>query len=341
MTGSPHRQAVAVAAGLLALTALVGCRASHDEPVASGSSDDAAFPVTIEHTFGSTTINSRPERIVTLGYSAQDVVYALGLTPVGMPSYSSGANEDGVMPWVEEYYDPAETTLIDESDGLPLEKIAALTPDVILAPYHGIYKSEYEKLTEIAPTVAYPDGPFQTPWPELTRMVGDAVGMPTEAEQLIDDTETFLRKTGREYPALQGSTLSVTYMGAQAIDVYMPTVAMVDMLVDMGMTPSEGEEALAAEDKGENFSVPLSWENVSDIDADVIVSFIDDLSEEQVVDDKPTGDMSAFKNDSVVYLADPGVTAAFVFPSVLSIPATMKIVVPDIAAAAERSGSGS
>lgn len=33
--------------------------------------------MTIEHPFGETTIEQEPERIVTLGWNAQDIVYAL------------------------------------------------------------------------------------------------------------------------------------------------------------------------------------------------------------------------------------------------------------------------
>src|SRR5688500_8186924 len=92
-------------AALAATTLLAGC-GSADEPsaaAAEGSSSDAgAFPVSVEHTFGSTTIETQPERVVVLGWNAQDVVYALGLEPVGMPSYPYGGGDDGVLPWDDE-----------------------------------------------------------------------------------------------------------------------------------------------------------------------------------------------------------------------------------------------
>ena len=131
-----------LAAVPLALAALAGCGASDgetNEPGRGAPSNAAedAFPVSIEHTFGETTIEEQPERVVVLGWSAQDTVYALGLEPVGMPSYPFGGGDDGVLPWNDEYYDPEVTTLLDTADGPPLEAIAALEPDVILAPYEG------------------------------------------------------------------------------------------------------------------------------------------------------------------------------------------------------------
>lgn len=323
------RRVFALVLALLLAGSVASCRGSYDEPAAGDpGSGDGEFPVTIKHTFGETTIPSEPQRIVTLGYSAQDIVYALGKTPVGMPRNTYGANDEGVMPWVEDYYDPEQTTLLDQSDGIPIEAIANLAPDVILAPYDGFYKREYEDLSEIAPTVAYPKGPFQTPWQVSTKMVGQALGMEDEAQKLIEDTNAYLEQIADDHPEFVGKSLSVTYMGSKSIDVYMPTVAMVQMLLDMGMVSSPGVEAMAEEDGGKNFSLPLSWENVSDIDADVIVSFIDDLTEEQIITDKPTSGMAAFQKDAVVFMGEQGVVAAFVFPSVLSIPMAMDELVP-------------
>jgi iron complex transport system substrate-binding protein len=48
----------------------------------SGTTTAAAFPVTIEHAFGSTTIEKEPTRIATIGWSDQDHLVALGIVPV-------------------------------------------------------------------------------------------------------------------------------------------------------------------------------------------------------------------------------------------------------------------
>ena len=75
----------------LALAALAGCGSAADEDdagAASGAGAGGAFPVSIEHAFGETTIEEEPERVVVLGWGAQDTVYALGLEPVGMPTYA-------------------------------------------------------------------------------------------------------------------------------------------------------------------------------------------------------------------------------------------------------------
>ncbi len=75
----------ATLSALAALSVLTACSAaSGDAGADTAASSGDAFPVSIEHAFGSTTIQERPERVVTLGWSAQDVAYALGVPPVGM-----------------------------------------------------------------------------------------------------------------------------------------------------------------------------------------------------------------------------------------------------------------
>ncbi len=54
------------------------CSSASDDGATTAPVSDGAFPVTIVNMFGDTTIESRPERLVTLGWNAQDVVYALG-----------------------------------------------------------------------------------------------------------------------------------------------------------------------------------------------------------------------------------------------------------------------
>ena len=56
----------------------------------AGAAAAQQFPVTIEHALGSATIETKPERVVTWGWSAQDVVIDLGIAPVGMPFFAYG-----------------------------------------------------------------------------------------------------------------------------------------------------------------------------------------------------------------------------------------------------------
>ena len=142
---------VAALAGL-ALTAsacssasTAGTGANPSVPVASAapasstvaSSPAAAFPVTVEHAYGSTTIPAKPERVATVAWSNHEVPIALGIVPVGMSKATWGDDDtDGVLHWVEEALTGLGATtpvLFDETAGSPFEDVADTKPDVNLA----------------------------------------------------------------------------------------------------------------------------------------------------------------------------------------------------------------
>lgn len=114
--------------------------------------------MTVDHVFGSTTVDERPERVVTLGLIDQDAVLALRIVPVGASKFGD-RYPGGVRPWARAAVgDEPLPELIDQVDGIPFEQVAALEPDLILALYAGLDQNEYDLLTEIAPTVAAAPG---------------------------------------------------------------------------------------------------------------------------------------------------------------------------------------
>lgn len=59
---------------LILTVALAACGPT---PTPTGpTGPEGAFPVTIEHKFGETTVPSEPERVVTVGFSEQDPMLA-------------------------------------------------------------------------------------------------------------------------------------------------------------------------------------------------------------------------------------------------------------------------
>lgn len=109
------------------------------QPTASQATD--VFPVTIKSAFGDVAVAAKPERVVTWGWSAQEVGLDLGVVPVGMPSFRYDGGDDGILPWtkgkVEELGVPMPA-ILPEAAQPPVEAIAALDPDVIIAPYRRL-----------------------------------------------------------------------------------------------------------------------------------------------------------------------------------------------------------
>lgn len=163
-TGPVMRRTALVAAMVL----LAGCTAqSSDVPDAdSGVEGGGAFPVTIEHEYGSTTIEREPRRVVAIGLTDIDPILALGVVPVGFidwyGEYDKADIRNGLWPWSHDLAGDAE-------------------PDLLIAQYSGMTEQEYELASQIAPTVAqsadYPD--FEMPWDLTTRRIGEALGGPT------------------------------------------------------------------------------------------------------------------------------------------------------------------
>jgi iron complex transport system substrate-binding protein len=72
---------------------------------ASGLASDApsagvgAYPVTIEHKYGSTEITAEPQRVVLVGLNEQDALLALGKVPVATSNFLDV--DGGIFPWAE------------------------------------------------------------------------------------------------------------------------------------------------------------------------------------------------------------------------------------------------
>lgn len=91
LTGS---LAAAVVAGLSACNSSTPT-AGVDEAVGSTTAD---FPVTVTHKYGDTVIPAEPQRVVVVGFTEQDILLALGVTPVATTEWY-GDQPYAVWPW--------------------------------------------------------------------------------------------------------------------------------------------------------------------------------------------------------------------------------------------------
>ena len=205
-----RRVLTVAAASLLAATTATACASDEDgaaAPTSSGSAA-AAFPVTIEHKFGSTTIEKQPQRVVTVGWNDQDPVLALGVVPVSTREWFT---EYPTYPWVQSALGGKQLTTF--SAEMNFEAIIKQQPDLILAIYETINKETYDKLSQIAPTVIqskdYADE--QTPWDVQTLTVGKALGKPAEAQALVDKVNAKIDEARKANPQFAGKTLVVDF----------------------------------------------------------------------------------------------------------------------------------
>ena len=327
----------AVTAVLLATTTLAACGSDGDKQAASSAGTaSSGFPVTLKNTFGETTITKKPERIVTLGWNAQDVVYALGETPVGMPKVTYGPTPEGVTAWDAGKFDKSKTTLLDTGDKYPFEQIAALKPDVILAPYEGFDEATYKTLSGIAPTVAYPGAPWQTTWQDQTLLVGEALGKKADAEKLITGIQDKIKQVAAEHPEFKDKTITVGSFGPENY-IYMPGDPRVQILNEMGFKNAPGVEALEKTNTKKEFSLTVSKEKVADVDADVLIAYVDGIGTQKFLADPVYSSLKAVKSGGAYALQDQQVISGMSAVSVLSVPWVLDKVLPGLSKAAQAS----
>ncbi|WP_182347179.1 iron-siderophore ABC transporter substrate-binding protein [Tomitella gaofuii] len=302
---------LAVAAVLAA--GLSACSSGADSTSATGGPDGDGTPITIEHALGTTVIDEEPERVATVNWANHEVPLALGVVPVGMAAANFGDDDgDGVLPWVEERLtelDAETPVLFDETDGIDFEAVADTRPDVILAAYSGLTQEDYDTLSQIAPTVAYPDTAWGTPWREMIEMNSKAIGMGAEGQQLISRLESEIDESAAEYPQFEGTTaMFLTHVDTtdlSEVSFYTAHDTRPMFFEDLGLsTPASVTEASAATEK---FSSTISAEQADRFnDVDIIVTYGGDELVDALESDPVLSQMPAVANGAIVNL--PGTT---------------------------------
>ena len=159
------------AAGLLVFAAPAACSSHKPPPASTGGGG----PLTITHAFGETTIPEPPKRVVSAGFTGQDDLLALGIVPVAVTNWF-GDQPFGVWPWAQPKLGNAKPVVLNLDNGIQVEQIAGLKPDLIVATDAGLDQDTYQKLAAIAPTLAQSDGDaFFEPWKDQAKTIGQAV----------------------------------------------------------------------------------------------------------------------------------------------------------------------
>lgn len=350
----PHVRALGLALALAALMAACGGATETDGGAATAAQEaageagaleadtpaaDAAFPVVVEHKFGATEIAEEPERVVALGFTDQDALLALGVTPVAV-RYWYGDEPHAVFPWAQDALGDAEPEVLEMPFGeLDYEAVAALEPDLISAVYAGLTEEEHARLSQLAPTIAQASGyvDFGMPWQEMTVMVGRAVGRAQEAGRLVAEVEGRFAEARAAHPEWTGRSVAVA--SGPKVDgqyhVYGPEDARARVFAELGFEiPDE-----LAEIAGEAFYGTISAEQVALLERDLVafhqMAFVDG-GRAGIEDDALLGRLDAMADGRVVYV-EGELDDAFQFSTVLSLPYLLDGIVPLIEDALEGS----
>ncbi len=280
-----------------------------------------SFPVTVRHALGETVIERAPQRIVTWGWGNHDALLALGVVPVAMPFSTYGGGDNGLHPWVEERLKElgaATPVQLSDSSDISFEQIAAQKPDVIIAVFSGLNAEQYARLSQIAPTVAYPDQPWSTPWQEVTKIIGQIVGKPAEAEQLVADTLKFVADETAKYPEIAGTTFAGVNDFDGSIAVYDALDARMKFLTDIGLVLAPSVTELSPKDG--SFFYPLSYELFDQLKSDILITYYETQAASDEFFAKPYAQSQAqYQKGAFASLVGVEYVAAVSPPSALSL----------------------
>ncbi|MFD1814097.1 iron-siderophore ABC transporter substrate-binding protein [Rhodococcus gannanensis] len=322
------RRVAAVASALLALTA---CSNSSNDTTHTAAAE-AFETVTIEHALGEAVISEKPERIVTLGQGSTETAIALGTVPVGMEEYPWGSDETGYMPWIHEAVDERDADLPTQFTGgneLDIEAIAALHPDLILAPWSGVTPEQYNHLSAIAPTVAYPEVAWTITWQQQIETIARAMGQVDDGARLVADIDRQLAESAR--PEYAGITFSYVYnTGPGTLGVFFPTEQRVAMVSALGLTVDPVVDTLRGYEVSGTDSAVIGLENAHLLTgSDLIFTFYSDAANRTDVEAQPVyRQIPAVARGSVVAPTEQSFVTGSSIINPLTVPWTIERFVP-------------
>ncbi|NYI71298.1 iron complex transport system substrate-binding protein [Naumannella cuiyingiana] len=318
---------------LAAAPALAACStggAPADQQPAAGPAG-AGFPVTIEHKFGSTTIEREPQRVVLVGLTDQDTMLALGKAPVAVTDWYADDTPGRIYPWALDKLGDAPLPEVLSGEEIEFERIASLAPDLILGQYAGVQQADYEKLSALAPTVVQPGNvpDYGAPWDVAAITIGRAIGKEAAARELVDGVKRQLAEAAAAngFAGRSGAVLSAW----EGMYVYGPDDPRSQMLRELGFAFPEK----LLQGKSDRFGWALSPERTTDLNGVDLAIWT--ATPDQVA--QQTGGVWA-KTDTAkqgrgIFIepkpADYDIAFSFVTP--LSIPYVLQRLTPQLVAA--------
>ncbi len=318
---------VAVAA-LGTMTVLV---ASCGEDAAADSADRTTA---VEHTYGTTTVDGTPTRIVAGTSQWVDALLEFGVQPVASHSGAERGDERGLFPWQSDVAaDAVELEASAATMSLPVEQIAAQNPDLSLGSYAVTTRSDFDKLSQIAPTVPALGDAQVDEWENQVTVLGEILGRQDRANEIITEANADIDALADRLPGLQGKTAALAqYMFStnQIIVVADPDDGASSVFERLGMSVPG---ALVDEAGATGGRLTLSPERVDALTADLVVMLPNGGTAEQLNALPGFADLPAVREGGLAVVDYPTVVG-FNTPSATSVLYSLDRITPQLEAVA-------
>ena len=251
---------------------------------AATSATAAPNAVTITHAFGQTVVPAPPKRVVSAGFTGQDDLLAVGVVPIATTEWF-GKEPFAVWPWAQAKLGGAQPTVLSIYEGIQVDQIAALKPDLIVATNAGVDADTYQQLSAIAPTIPQsgPE-PYFEPWKIQANAIGEAVFQADRMRSLISGVDGRFATVAKSHPQFAGKKvflLSGDTFWENSVIASIPSWKT-EFLTQMGFVIPEG---IAAYGRGDdrayldpNNPAPLDeadvliWKTESQADIDALLA---------------------------------------------------------------------
>ncbi|MBO0864239.1 MAG: ABC transporter substrate-binding protein [Mycobacterium sp.] len=306
-------------AGLL-VAGFSGACSSHKAAPGKGGG-----PLTITHAFGETTIPAPPKRVVSAGYTGQDDLLAVGVVPIAVTNWF-GDEPFAVWPWAQPKLGGAKPIVMTLDDGIPVQQIAGLKPDLIVATDAGVDADTYQKLSAIAPTLPQSDGDaFFEPWKVQANAIGQAVFQADQMKSLIDGVDQKFKGVAQKYPQFSDKKVALLQGRLYQDNVVATTGWRTEFLTQMGLVIADSITSFAV-DQQRAFIPRKQIQSTLDA-ADVLIWTTDSAGDRQALLADP--DVAALQARSIFTTKDQAGAIAFASP--LSYPLVADQLPPLIA----------
>jgi len=290
--------------------------------------------VTIKHAFGETTIPAPPKRVVSAGFTEQDDLLGLGVIPIAVTEWF-GAEPNAVWPWAQSALGGTQPTVLSLNDGIQVDQIAALKPDLIVAINAGCDGDTYKKLSEIAPTIPQSGfAPFFEPWKDQAATIGQATFQDAKMKSLIKSVDDKFAGAGTNNPQFKDKKvllLQGTTWWENSVIASQPGWKT-DFLTQMGFTIADSIGPFARERDSRAY-IPLDKIGPVLDAADVLIWTTEsDADRDRLLADPNIATLRATRENRNVFTTRE-LAGAIAFSSVLSYPVVADQLPPLLAKA--------
>lgn len=230
--------------------------------------------VTVPHAFGETKIPSPPTRVVSAGFTEQDDLLAVGVVPIAVTEWFGG-EPFAVWPWAQPQLAGAQPTVLSLADGIQVDQIAALKPDLIVATNAGLDADTYAKLAAIAPTIAQSGhDAFFEPWKDQATTIGQAVFKNQEMTGLISGVDEKFKAAATNNPQFAGKTALLLSGTLFRDSVQTRSGWRAEFLTQLGFTVPEVQALIPRDEMAATLDAAdvLIWTTESDQERDVLLA---------------------------------------------------------------------